>query len=94
MLTDFTKYCKAHNLHVLSRQQLDEAYNDPDEWEGVKQAAFLSPDDVVHGAPVVVLKDDDTIEVVTAWADGRRHMADVWTPIAPNKLHTRQWHVQ
>lgn len=76
-------YCNAHGLVFYDHCTLVERFGGEEEWVGI---VAIGAFDEVHGVPALILQDDETVKVVTKFADGRRHMEDVWTPVSVNSL--------
>jgi len=81
---DFKGYCARHGLTFLTKDLLDQLFG-AEEWDDdVVMAGFY--DDPSHGAAGALLKRDGTVEVVTAFADGVRHVEDVWIQVTDGEL--------
>lgn len=77
------EYCTQQKLVFADRPQLDETFGD-EEWEGMQCAGFDGP--LGLGVPVICLKDDGTVEVMVAFADGEKWMEDKFAVVLPSEL--------
>lgn len=79
------KYCQRHGLIFKTFADLAERDGE-EEWEGIKAAGMYDGD--ICAPAAVVLKDDDTFEVVAGFADGIRRMEDAWEHVTPSALES------
>ena len=81
---DFKQYCVRHGLTFVSRDGLDVLFG-AEEWDDdVSIVGFF--DDPSQAAPGALLKRDGTVEVVKAFADGRKRLEDTWGQVTDGEL--------